>query len=151
MYGTYVIDVWTIHALYLQTTTLKNNSFLLDVQKGEYRSLCTCPDPLNATPPPNPHPQWGAVHEAHSKLAAASFSQYVDVVFLGDSITEGWNETFWGLDASDTLGPAKTVFAKYFTRRQYTYYDVLPYIGLPLGIAGDSVRHSFFLVRLQGR
>lgn len=110
-------------------------SFCLPEKKGADPSLCTCADPLVPTPQVGINDNWDATQQSHASRASAAD---VDVVFFGDSITEGWEEVFWGLDFSEKLGPVKEVWAKYFSKADGAKYD-----GLPLGIAADTV--SFFL------
>jgi len=110
------------------------------VKKGEDTSDCTCPDPLIPTRQEgvNPDADWDQVQQGHVQRAVEA-NDDVDVVFFGDSITEGWNEVFWDIDFSEKLGPAKEVYNKYFSKENGAKYEALP-----LGIAGDTVRQGSF-------
>lgn len=76
--------------------------------------------------------QWARVH--HFNKESANASDDVDVVFLGDSITEGWSGTAWGR-TNAKVHSVPQVFQSYFSIEHGGDYE-----GLALGIAGDSVR-----------
>ena len=57
----------------------------------------------------------------------------MDVVFYGDSITEGWMGTSFGKPGRVSVG-SKEVFENLFSTDYGAHYD-----GLALGIAGDTV------------
>jgi len=71
--------------------------------------------------------------------AASSATEDVDVVFLGDSITEGWLGTSHGFEnGRKQQNPA--VF-----RSLFNHDDGGKYEGLALGISGDTVRLILFI------
>ena len=61
-------------------------------------------------------------------------SSGVDIVFLGDSITEGWRGTSFGAPSEKRKGNIK-VFNSFFSESKGGDFE-----GLALGIAGDKVR-----------
>ena len=74
-------------------------------------------------------------HALNQQLAQNA-DEWVDVVFLGDSITERWRETEYGTPASSALGSAE-IFDSFFSKDKGGEYS-----GLALGISGDTVRRS---------
>ena len=74
-------------------------------------------------------------HALNQQLAQNA-DEWVDVVFLGDSITERWRETEYGTPASSALGSAE-IFDSFFSKDKGGGYS-----GLALGISGDTVRRS---------
>lgn len=67
----------------------------------------------------------------------------IDVLFLGDSITEGWSGKFMGIPAPLRLGKSPKVFSSLFSKEDGGRFQ-----GLALGISGDKVRQGigFWLV-----
>lgn len=66
-------------------------------------------------------------------IKAALNADSVDVVFLGDSITEGWGGTSLGKSVKEKEANAE-VFKSLFHLDKGAEFQ-----GLPLGIAGDKV------------
>jgi hypothetical protein len=92
---------------------------------------CPCSDPLVAQD--GGSLLWTETHSLNQQLALAD--RDVDVVFLGDSITERWRETEYGKPSPSALGSA-TVFDSLFSKENGGKYA-----GLALGISGDTVSH----------
>jgi lysophospholipase L1-like esterase len=74
---------------------------------------------------------WARTHRIN--VDAASSKTDIDVLFLGDSITEGWRGTSRGHDIARAQG-AQQVFTKHFEGGG----SEAKYEGLALGIAGDT-------------
>jgi hypothetical protein len=96
---------------------------------------CLCADPLVPTNRIKEH-TWNQAHLANNEAAVAHWARTLDVVFYGDSITEGWNETSYGRSATRSPG-AKDVFQSLFSAARGGDYQ-----GIALGIAGDTVRDA---------
>ena len=92
---------------------------------------CPCKDPL--IPTVGKYKDWGFVNNINLKLVADAADKKLDVVFYGDSITEGWRGTQFGHDRDRVQGADK-VFASFFSKEHGGDFD-----GLALGIAGDTV------------
>jgi hypothetical protein len=94
-------------------------------------SKCSCPDPLA------PSGRFGKRHwlktSHENKDAIHNTNSDVDVVFYGDSITEGWKGTSLGFP-NGRKQKNLAVFENLFTMK-----GGAKYIGLPLGISGDRV------------
>jgi len=80
---------------------------------------CSCPDPLTETADSN----WKFAEHHRRMVTAAQGAHQMDVVFLGDSITERWNGT--KSRGSSVLDDHKLVFDKHFPK------------AIALGSAGD--------------
>lgn len=74
---------------------------------------------------------WNRTHSMNVEEAQAKLGD-IDVLFLGDSITEGWRGTSSGRPIARAKGASK-VFRKYFSK------DAGKYDGLSLGISADTV------------
>jgi len=111
----------------LQQILSPKNIHQYAIQKGE--TDCDCVDPL--IPQDGGSSIWMDTHVWNT--GKANDARYVDVVFLGDSITERWHETEYGKPESSALG-STSVFESLFSKRKGTKYD-----GLALGISGDTV------------
>ena len=98
---------------------------------------CPCQDPLIPKHRKEEHKSWEEVHLANKAAAADARDQDLDVVFLGDSITEGWNGKVYG-QYSPRLDGVNDVFKSLFSTEMGGEVD-----GIALGIAGDTVSHSF--------
>lgn len=107
---------------------LTSNSFTRSPFQHK-QSSCTCLDP---TVPKGrlDSQQWARVHHFNKEAAESSD---VDVLFLGDSITEGWVGTTWGRKNAKVHNVPE-VFSSLFSVEHGGEYE-----GLALGIAGDSV------------
>lgn len=92
-----------------------------------------CKSCLNPLLPQDRHDRehWSSTHDDHVQSAQQAAKQQPRVIFLGDSITEGWTGKSFGQDRpykqdnvavfDDLFGPESSIPA------------------LPLGIAGDKV------------
>ena len=69
----------------------------------------------------------------NQQLAQSEKAIGVDVVFLGDSITERWRETDMGSRKAAAIGSTE-VFNDLFSKARGSKYN-----GLALGISGDTV------------
>jgi lysophospholipase L1-like esterase len=96
---------------------------------------CLCADPLVPTNRIKDQ-EWNQAHLANNEAAVAHWARTLDVVFYGDSITEGWNETNYGKSSTRFAG-AKDVFQSLFSTARGGDYE-----GIALGIAGDAVRDT---------
>lgn len=94
--------------------------------------VCLCADPLVPTNRIEEH-TWKQAHLANNEAAVAHRARSLDVVFYGDSITEGWNETSYGRSITRFAG-AKDVFQSFFSTARGGDYE-----GIALGISGDTV------------
>jgi lysophospholipase L1-like esterase len=103
-------------------------------------TTCKCANPIEPMHR-HGHKTWTEAHLENVELARAaiinkstkgSMFQKLDVVFLGDSITEGWRGTSFGRTVEDKQENAK-VFDEYFNTETGGQLD-----GLVLGIAGDK-------------
>ena len=90
---------------------------------------CSCPERPSAEA--RGGAGWRAQHER--LVQDATTANKLDVVFVGDSITERWNGTK-GLGTKKIPG-GREAFDKFFTRQGGANMD-----GIPLGSAGDQVR-----------
>jgi lysophospholipase L1-like esterase len=97
------------------------------IQNG--RSKCKCQDPLIKEGISETKNWWQKVHQMN--VDAASKKTNIDVLFLGDSITEGWHGTSRGHEIARAKG-AQAVFSRFFEGKD-AKYD-----GLALGISGDT-------------
>ena len=85
-------------------------------------------------------PNW---EETHHHNTDAAIVENIDVVFYGDSITEGWMGTVYGrLKKRGSGGSPREVFDSLFSTQNGGEFD-----GLALGIAGDTVSR-FVLLKL---
>jgi hypothetical protein len=80
---------------------------------------------------------WLEAHRENVKRAQASVKKDLDVVFVGDEVTELWNGRLMNLPIS--LNPNGQAIKEYFDRT-FTKKGGGQFEGLALGIAGDSVR-----------
>ena len=100
---------------------------------------CACPDPLHPTP--RLHKEWFNAVEGHKQMI--SRNNKVDVVFLGQTITEALNGRINGNDRSDSpyFGKVKHVFEKSFSGPDAvkTYFEEDSSVkAIAMGLAGDS-------------
>jgi lysophospholipase L1-like esterase len=102
------------------------------MKKEENEDSCSCNNPLvpNAR---NENPKWERVHQMNVAAMEQKGMANLDVVFLGDSITEGWLGQFYHNPDSRVQG-AFTIFQSFFSKRTGGKYE-----GLPQGIAGDTI------------
>lgn len=77
--------------------------------------------------------KWMDTHLINQQLTQSERAIKVDVVFLGDSITEGWRETGLGT-RKVRAARSQDVFDSLFSRTKGAKYN-----GLALGIGGDTV------------
>lgn len=77
--------------------------------------------------------QWIDTHLTNQQLTQSEKAIQVDVVFLGDSITEAWRETRLGVRKKEAQGSGE-VFESLFSINKGASYN-----GLALGISGDTV------------
>jgi len=101
---------------------------------GEDNS-CDCTNPLDA----QPRYEKKGFRRAHELNVenAKQVERELDVVFLGDSITENWRGTSYG-EVNDKKVPNIKVYNKLFTKEGGGEFD-----GLTLGISGDKVRDVY--------
>eukprot|EP00978_Attheya_sp_CCMP212_P016161 scaffold42113_cov46-Attheya_sp.AAC.2 len=103
------------------------------------KKTCSCADPMEPKGRPGTR-HWSKATHLNAEDAVARQGD-VDVVFLGDSITEGWRGTSYGNPVGRKEGiPA--IFKNIFTVEGGGKYE-----GLALGIAGDTSPN--LLYRLQ--
>lgn len=77
-------------------------------------------------------PKW---EETHHHNTDAAGEEHIDVVFYGDSITEGWMGTSYGRPKQrGPGGSSREVFDALFSTQNGGEFD-----GLALGISGDTV------------
>jgi lysophospholipase L1-like esterase len=76
---------------------------------------------------------WEKVYNLNKELLKSDKAKNVDVVFFGDSITEGWRGTHFGKETSKTQG-IRPVFDSLFSSVLGGKFD-----GIALGIAADTV------------
>ena len=119
---------------------LKSSDSLFFPFSQPAQTSCKCPNPLEAQHRKS-YKTWSLAHAANKQEALNTDS--VDVVFLGDSITEGWRGTSLGKYV-EYKEPNVKVFNSLFHVDQGADFQ-----GLPLGIAGDKVRDGF-VGKLQG-
>jgi lysophospholipase L1-like esterase len=102
------------------------------------RASCECTDPLVASQRPNPktkkggpNPQWVSYHDEMVEKAATVPDKGLDVLLLGDSITERW----MGSKAlgKNSLPRYHKVFRKYFDKSKGASLE-----GVPFGAGGDT-------------
>lgn len=99
---------------------------------------CNCANPLEPKAREK-HKTWQLAHDGNIRDAMNAFG--VDVVFLGDSIIEGWRGMSFGLPVASKR-PNAAVFDTLFSERRGADFQ-----GLALGIAGDKT--SNLLWRMQ--
>jgi lysophospholipase L1-like esterase len=107
---------------------------------GNDHDTCPCSNPL--------HPEgrsddlrWETMHHKNvNKLKAADLDE-LDVIFLGDSITEGWSGRFYN-KLDERVEGSSAVFQSLFSKASGAKYE-----GINLGIAGDVT--SELLWRMQ--
>jgi hypothetical protein len=95
------------------------------------QTTCKCLDPIQPKDRLDSQ-QWSRVHHFNKEAAEAKQGD-VDVLFLGDSITEGWSGTSWGRKNA-RVHNVPQVFQSLFSVENGGEYE-----GLALGIAGDTV------------
>ena len=103
---------------------------------------CPCQDPM--VPIQGTGERWTDTHMINQRMTQSERAIQVDVVFFGDSITEAWRETELGVTIPRAKGSA-AVFDTLFSKAKGGKYK-----GLPLGIAGDTVRKRNRLVSVVG-
>ncbi len=103
---------------------------------------CECNDPLDPISRAET-PGWMKTHKMNMGLIneALNARREIDVVFLGDSITEEWNARLLGRVRKD-LRAIQQVFTRYFTRAGGGTYE-----GVALGIAGDQSPHLLWRLK----
>ncbi len=102
------------------------------------RSSCGCKDPM--VPEGRLEiKKWEHVH--HLNTERAKSKNDVDVLFLGDSITEGWVGTSYGEKSPRTHGVPQ-VFESLFTTEHGGKYE-----GLALGISGDTSQNLLWRIQ----
>jgi len=94
---------------------------------------CSCASPLTPAPR-HGHKTWTQAHLQNIKDAAHQINDSWDVVFLGDSIMEGWKGLSFGRAVEHKEGNVQ-VFESMFDSNKGGDVN-----GLVLGIAGDKVR-----------
>lgn len=94
---------------------------------------CQCEDPTTAKSRQE-LPQWARIHHINKEAAMEHQGDDVDVIFLGDSITEGWLGTSYG-QTKQVVHDVPAVFKSFFSIQDEGSYE-----GIALGIAGDTVR-----------
>lgn len=99
--------------------------------KQHKQTTCKCLDPIQPVDRLDSQ-QWSRVHHFNKEAAEAKQGD-VDVLFLGDSITEGWSGTSWGRKNA-RVHNVPQVFQSLFSVENGGEYE-----GLALGIAGDTV------------
>jgi len=105
-------------------------------------NLCRCANPLRPIPR-SEHDGFKSGHRVNTQMALTSpASGNWDVVFYGDSITEGWKGTSYGIPKEQKLDNYK-VFESLFGGEE----SQSKLSGLALGISGDRCPH--LLWRLQ--
>jgi hypothetical protein len=80
------------------------------------------------------HGDWEDVFKLNKQIAKSDIGSNVDVVFLGDSITEGWRGTSFGHTNNPRLQGNLEVFESLFSTEQGGKFDAIA-----LGISGDKV------------
>ena len=113
-------------ALFFTATFVK----LLTRQPGKEK-ICTCGDPIEGSSREGRRHWSKASHENVDN--AKDRKKEIDVVFFGDSITEGWKGTSYGFEE----GRKKDNPAEY--ESLFTLDGGGKYEGLVLGISGDTV------------
>lgn len=93
---------------------------------------CKCVDPLNGDTRQSTK-WWAKVHHMNIE-AAEKHAADLDVLFLGDSITEGWSGKSRGHMIARAKG-VKEIFTKFFTKSESGDGK---FNGLNLGISGDT-------------
>jgi len=113
--------------------SFKNCNLILSMQSKE--NLCRCANPLRPIPR-SEHDGFKSGHRVNTQMALTSpASGNWDVVFYGDSITEGWKGTSYGIPKEQKLANYK-VFESLFGGEE----SQSKLSGLALGISGDRVR-----------
>lgn len=105
-----------------------------DDHKNRSANKCTCPDPHA----PVPRAMWKWANYHRLMVETAQFIPSVkdlDVVFLGDSITEAWNGTKW-MGTIELEAGFKQVWDQYFNLEAGGKLE-----GLALGASGDQAPH----------
>jgi lysophospholipase L1-like esterase len=77
---------------------------------------------------------WEDVFKLNKQIAKSDIASNVDVVFLGDSITEGWRGTSFGHTSNPRLQGNLEVFESLFSKERGGKFDAVA-----LGISGDKV------------
>jgi lysophospholipase L1-like esterase len=109
-------------------------------------TTCKCANPLKPTPR-HGHKTWTEAHLENIKLARnhnvpkKSPFRETDVVFLGDSIIEGWRGTSLGQQVEKKEGNIK-VFEELFDMDKGGEFD-----GIALGISGDKSQNLLWRIR----
>ncbi|GAX10931.1 platelet-activating factor acetylhydrolase [Fistulifera solaris] len=121
-----------LHQIYLSAPLKNNPSFRCidhDDETTHDATTCECPDPLQAASRPNY--DWAKHHQRYIQSIQAVELE-LDVVFLGDSITEHWNGTR-RMGTVPLPSTYRASFARYFDSEH------APLKGLLLGTSGDTV------------
>jgi len=109
-------------------------------------TTCKCANPLQPTHR-HGHKTWTEAHVENEKMARnmntkkSSPFREMDVVFLGDSIMEGWRGTSFGQIVEKKKEHSK-VFDDYFDMDKGGEFD-----GLVLGIAGDKCQNLLWRIQ----
>lgn len=106
------------------------SSFCLDLFLQFNINTCKCQDPL-VPMGRRENPKWEHTHHHNTD---AAILENIDVVFYGDSITEGWMGTSYGRPNRRDGESSREVFDRLFSTQNGGDFD-----GLTLGIAGDTV------------
>ena len=143
-------EILAILSLVPQTVSLSNPSIKHDyssirgindlnsqiVQPKCFKHIvdCPCQDPLQAVK--EEFEDWDITFQKNKALSLSERGQKANVVFYGDSITEGWRGTQFGKEWARAEG-APEVFDTLFSTDTGSIID-----GIALGIAGDKVCKS---------
>ncbi|CAB9523097.1 Platelet-activating factor acetylhydrolase IB subunit beta [Seminavis robusta] len=127
------------HANSNSNSNNNNHNSHKNLEKDDH-DACPCRNPLHPEGRPEDD-DWEKTHHANMKALESADLESLDVIFLGDSITEGWSGTFKGKPDVRVQG-SPAVFQSYFSTAHGAKFE-----GLNLGIAGDVT--SELLWRMQ--
>lgn len=110
------------------------NSQIVQPKCFQHIMDCPCPDPLQ--PMKEEFDDWDTTFQQNKAISVSERGQKANVVFFGDSITEGWRGTQFGKERK-RAEDAPEVFDTLFSTDTGSIID-----GIALGIAGDKVSNS---------
>ena len=105
---------------------------------------CACDDPTDSLSRYDT-PGWSDSHDENKRIASSHANANLDVVFLGDETTQAWAGKNMGRPASGGNMIAG-MFNATFQKERGAVLE-----GLALGIGGDSVSCSLFILSMKHR
>lgn len=101
---------------------------------------CQCSNPL-IPEGRQEDPRWEKTHHTNKNTIRSRDLDDIDIVFLGDSITEGWQGHFYSRP-DDRVHGAEEVFRTYFRKKYKAKYE-----GISQGISADTIPNLLWRIQ----